>query len=897
MNQLHQSSRIPGAIRLADYRVPDFLVDTVALYIDIRAGITRITADLAMRRNPASGDHQTSLRLDGEGIALREILLDGIALNPDEYELHEKYLQIERVPESFRLRTIGEINPALNTALEGLYVSHGMYCTQCEAEGFRRITWYPDRPDVMARFRTTIEADQASFPLLLSNGNRVSHEVLPAGRHRVTWDDPFAKPCYLFALVAGDLACREDRFVTCSGRKVTLQIFVEPHDLDKTDHAMASLKRAMRWDEEVYGREYDLDIYMIVAVSHFNMGAMENKGLNIFNTSCVLASQRTQTDQAFQRVEAVIAHEYFHNWSGNRVTCRDWFQLSLKEGFTVFRDAEFSKDMHSRAVKRIEEVNFLRTVQFAEDAGPLAHPVRPAEYVEINNFYTVTVYEKGAEVVRMLHVLLGAEGFRRGCDMYFERHDGQAVTCDDFVRALEDANTTDLTQFRRWYSQAGTPAVEVEDQFDAQRGEYRLRFRQSTPPTPGQAIKQPLLIPFVFGLLDAATGAPVALVCDDPRVQMRNGSALFSFDASEAELVCTGVLRPVLPSLLRDFSAPVRLQYNYTDAQLAFLARHDSDAFNRWDAGQTLMLRVLLAAVAAVQQGLPVVLPALLTQWLGDAVARADMDPALAAATIALPSESWIADQMAVADSGAVHVARQALRKALAGQLRKSLLAACTHFTDAGPWSAAPAQMARRAFRNALLDLLMALSDDGDVAIMIQRQFDTADNMTDQFAALRAAVHGGFRGALCSADELLARFYAQWCDEALVIDQWFSLQVTSPVIDALARAQMLLTHPDFELTNPNRVRALVGAFAGGNPAQFHRVDGAGYRFLAEQIIALDPVNPQIAARMANYFSRWRRVDAARQTHAAAALDHILAQPVLSPNLYEVVAKTRHDGAA
>ncbi|MFZ5698584.1 MAG: aminopeptidase N [Pseudomonadota bacterium] len=885
-----RDNQAPGVIRREDYRAPDFFIDDVALYVDIRAGVTRITTDLVLRRNPVAAP-DAPLRLHGEGMALRELLLDGLPLQPGDYLLDEKFLEVALVPASFRLRTVGEIDPAANTALEGLYVSHGMYCTQCEAEGFRRITWFLDRPDVMARFRTTIEADRVRYPLLLSNGNRTAHEELSNGRHRATWEDPFLKPCYLFALVAGDLACLADEFVTASGRVVTLQIFVEQQDLGKTAHAMDSLKRAMRWDEEVFGREYDLDIYMIVAVSHFNMGAMENKGLNIFNTSCVLANHRTQSDKAFQRVEAVIAHEYFHNWSGNRVTCRDWFQLSLKEGFTVYRDAEFSKDMHSRTVKRIEEVNFLRTVQFPEDAGPLAHPIRPDAYAEINNFYTVTIYEKGAEVVRMLRTLLGAAGFRRGCDLYFTRHDGQAVTCDDFVQAMEDANRVDLTQFRRWYAQAGTPVVEVTDDFDLARGEYRLHFRQTCPATPGQPEKSPFVIPVLLGLLDPVSGVELPVVCADPHVVPGEGGVLATIHADETELLFTGLTVRPLPSLLRGFSAPVKLQYAYTDEQLAFLARHDTDAFNRWNAGQELALRYLLADITTRERGEQPVPGGALCDLYAAVLTDSDSDPALAAEMLVLPAESYVADQLAVADPQAIHAARQHMRRLLAHTLRAPLLATYARFAAKGAWNAEPQGIARRALRNAVLELLMALADE-DIARVVQRQFDAADNMTDQFAALRAAVHGGLAGA----DEMLARFHRQWHDEALVVDQWFSVQVTSPAIDALARARELLRHPQFELTNPNRVRSLVASFAGGNPAQFHRVDGAGYRFLAEQVIALDRINPQIAARIAGHFSRWRHYSENRQMQAAAALEEILAQPDLSPNLCEVAHKTRHDGA-
>lgn len=887
-----RDNEAPRAIRLADYRVPDFLVDHAELYVDIRDPLTRVTTELQLRRNPASADPGAPLRLDGEGIALIEVRMDGKPLPADGYRLEARALVLEDVPDRFVLRTVGDIDPLHNTALEGLYVSHGMYCTQCEAEGFRRITWYPDRPDVMAGFRTTIEADRQRFPLLLSNGNPVAREELAAGRHRVTWDDPFPKPCYLFALVAGDLACREDEFVTCSGRRVALRIYVEPHDLDKTAHGMDSLKRAMRWDEEVYGREYDLDIYMIVAVSHFNMGAMENKGLNVFNTSCVLANPRTQTDKAFQRVEAVIAHEYFHNWSGNRVTCRDWFQLSLKEGFTVFRDAEFSKDMHSRTVKRIEEVNFLRSVQFAEDASPLAHPVRPDSYVEINNFYTVTVYEKGAEVVRMLHTILGPDVFRRGCDLYFARHDGQAVTCEDFVLAMEEASGRDLQQFRRWYSQAGTPQVDVALEFDPATGTCRLRFRQSSPVRPGQpaaiATNKPFVIPIRFGLLERATGYELPVRTGDPRVTVDTQGALFLFDTEQAELVFEGLKAAPLPSLLRGFSAPVRIRFPYGNDELAYLARRDTDAFNRWDAAQGLYVGALLEAALAHAGGRePVRVPDAVLALFGSVLEKSGDDPALAAEMINLPSESYLADQMEVADPAAVRAARQEFRRQLARHFRQPLM------QSLGPqpaWSFSPDAVSRRAFSNAVLDLLSAVADE-DVTQCVLARYRQADNMTDQMGALRAAVNGG----MPAAAGLLQEFRAQWQQEALVIDQWFSLQVSSPEIDAIQRAEILLADPGFELTNPNRVRALIGGLCG-NTAEFHRPDGAGYEFLATQLLALDAVNPQIAARLAGAFSRWRRVAPALQAHAARAMDRILAGAPLSPNLYEVIHKTRFDGA-
>jgi aminopeptidase N len=881
----------PVPVRLADYQPPAFLVDAVDLYVDIRDGQTRVTAQLALHRNPLRGDGGP-LVLDGTGLETREVALDGVALEAGEFRVDDDKLLIDAVPDSFRLRTVVDIRPEQNTALEGLYMSHGMYCTQCEAEGFRRITWYPDRPDVLARFTTTIEADAQCFPLLLSNGNRTAHEQLPAGRHRATWQDPFPKPSYLFALVAADLACAEDAFITASGRRVDLRIYVEPHDLDKTAHAMESLKRAMRWDEEVYGREYDLDIYMIVAVSHFNMGAMENKGLNIFNTSCVLAHPATQTDMAFQRVEAVVAHEYFHNWSGNRVTCRDWFQLSLKEGFTVFRDAEFSKDMHSRAVKRIEEANFLRSVQFAEDSGPLAHPVRPESYVEINNFYTVTIYEKGAEVVRMLHTLIGAEGFRRGSDLYFARHDGQAATCEDFVRAMEEANDVDLAQFRLWYSQAGTPRVSVEEAFDAGRGEYTLRFRQALPSTPGQADKQPQVIPVALGLLDSQTGAELPLQTAHPDVLRVDGHLLCVLRDAETRVVFAGLEAQPVPSLLRGFSAPVHLEIELSDTRLAFLAAKDSDLFNRWDAAQRLYLRHLCSAIAAVGRAVgPATnevppLPDVLVEVFASVLARADEDRALAAEMLVLPSESYLMDQFDQCDPDRVRAVRERWRAELGRRLATQLRAGWQALAPQGAWSAAAGEVARRRLRNELLSLLAAADPDG-VTAEVEQQYHRADNMTDMAGALRAGVYHGVPGS----DGLLADFARRWRHEALVMDQWFSLQVSGPAIEAVGRAAQLVQHPDFDWLIPNRVRSVLGAL-GNNPVAFHRADGAGYRLLGDALGRLDGSNPQIAARLAAAFARWKHVDEARQAHAAAVMDGLLARKELSPNLREVLQRTR-----
>jgi len=872
----------PHAIRLEDYRPPEFLIDRAELRFDLDPDLTRVEAELAIRRNPAATRGDGSLTLHGEQLELEHIAMDGHPLTPAEYRADGETLQLLRVPDRFRLSTRVHIHPALNTALEGLYQSGGLLCTQCEAEGFRRITYFLDRPDVMARYGVTLVADRARFPVLLSNGNRVEERSLPDGRHLVRWEDPFPKPSYLFALIAGNLAAVEDSFTTASGRRVELRIYVEPHNLDKCGHAMVSLKQAMAWDEERFGREYDLDCFMIVAVSHFNMGAMENKGLNVFNDKFVLARPETATDQDFLGIQGVIAHEYFHNWTGNRITCRDWFQLSLKEGFTVYRDQEFSADHGARGVKRIHDVRLLRAHQFAEDAGPMAHPVRPDSYIEINNFYTATVYEKGAELVRMQATLLGPELFRRATNLYFERHDGQAVTTDDFVTCMEDASARDLTQFRRWYAQAGTPELRVAGDWEPESGVYTLTVTQSTPPTPGQPNKGPLHIPLAVGLLSGfGRDLPLRLEGEEETRTAVTGTRLLELRAPEERFRFVELPERPVPSLLRGFSAPVKLRFDYSDTDLQFLMAHDSDGFSRWDAAQTLMERLLLRLVedpgASIPESFLEAFRRALQDGSGDAALRAEV--------LTLPSESYLADQMAVVDVDGIHRARQHLRRRVGEALHPDLLEVFNASRETGHYAFNPQGVARRSLKNLTLSYLMADPQPGTLELC-QVQFEAAHNMTDQTAALWLLVDRGGP----EAESALEDFYIRWSGEPLVIDKWFSLQATSLRVDALERVQALLSHPDFSLRNPNRVRSLIGAFVNGNPVRFHGADGSGYRFLADRVLELDPLNPQIASRLLRGLIRWQRFDPGRQALMRAELERVLASESLSRDCYEVVSK-------
>ena len=873
-------SETPQTIRLADYQPPAYAIDHVDLHFDLDPETTRVTSRLSVRR-VREGE---PLVLHGHDLELISVAVDGHPLETGEYHLDNHSLSLDDLPDRCELEVVTETHPATNTSLGGLYTSGGNFCTQCEAEEFRKITYYLDRPDVMARFTTTLVADKTGYPVLLSNGNLIASGELDNDRHWAKWEDPFPKPSYLFALVAGDLARIEDTFTTMSGRTVNLHIYVQHHNINKCEHAMRSLQKAMRWDEETYGREYDLDLYMIVAVDDFNMGAMENKGLNVFNSRYVLARPDTATDADYLGIESVIAHEYFHNWSGNRVTCRDWFQLSLKEGFTVFRDQEFSADMNSRGVQRIQDVNVLRTHQFREDAGPMAHPVRPDSYVEINNFYTVTVYNKGAEVVRMLAHLVGPEGFRRGTDLYFERHDGQAVTTDDFVRAIEDANQADFSQFRRWYSQAGTPALKVSHRYDAEQKTLTLGITQSCPPTPGQPEKQPFHIPLAIGLLDAAGNElPLRLDGDE---QATDTTCVLHLREAEQSFTFRDVPAGAVPSLLRGFSAPVKLQDDLDDSQRYFLMAHDSDPFSRWEAGQQMAVKILTGLVDDIHAGRP--------QQLDDAFAEAfartlddqRLDPAFAALALGLPAENYLAEFMQPIDPQAIHEARNFLRRALAERLRPQLEAVYAENAGSGEYRIDGESIGRRALKNACLAYLSRIGDEAAIALA-ERQFNDAGNMTDSMAALASLASQ----AIEARERALAAFYQRWRDEPLVVDKWLSIQATAPLPDTLARVRALTGHEAFTLKNPNKVRALIGAFVSANPACFHAADGTGYAFLADHILELDTLNPQVAARLTTPFTQWRKYEQKRQALMQAQLQRLLAEPGLSKDVFEVVSKS------
>ena len=876
-------SKAPKPVRLRDYRPPDWRIDTVAVSFELGEETTLVKARLAIRRNPEG--LMGPLVLDGQGLELLSVAIDGSPLDAAEYQLSADSLTIASPPESFTLETEAEIRPQDNTALEGLYKSGGNFCTQCEAEGFRRITWFIDRPDVMATYRTEITAERARYPVLLSNGNLVLSEDLGDGRHRAVWEDPFPKPSYLFALVAGDLASVEDSYRTASGRDVALRIYVEPGNEDRCAWAMESLKNSMRWDEEVYGLEYDLDIFMIVAVGDFNMGAMENKGLNVFNARFVLANPETATDNDYAFIESVIAHEYFHNWTGNRVTCRDWFQLSLKEGLTVFRDQQFSADMRSAAVKRIGDVRTLRARQFPEDSGPLAHPVRPDSYIEINNFYTATVYEKGAEVVRMIHALLGADGFRKGVDLYFSRHDGAAVTCDDFVAAMEDATGVDLVQFRRWYAQAGTPKLQAEGRYDASSRTYELTLRQSTPPTPGQDDKQPLHIPVAVGLIDEA-GRDMALRPDGEDTAADGGTRILELREPVQTFRFQDVAEPPTPSILRNFSAPVIVEQDLPEDRRLHLMAHDSDPFNRWQAGQDIALQLMLRAVRAIQRDDAPPADTAFVTALGRTLNDESLDPAFAAEMLALPGEDVIADRMEVIDVDAVHAAREALRRSVADQLRDSLLEIYRRHTGNLPPSPDAAEAGRRALKNRALGYLAATGDP-EIDDLCFTQYGNAQTMTDSMAALSLMAHGESP----HRRRALADFRQRWAGDKLVLDKWFMVQATAPREDTLARVQALTRDSAFSMRNPNKVRALIGAFGSGNPVRFHAADGAGYAFLADRVLELDPLNPQVAARLLTPMGRWRRFDEARQEAMRKQLQRILDHDSLSRDAYEIAKKT------
>lgn len=882
-------STTPQTTYLKDYTPANHLVETVDLKFILGEEGTDVHSTVVMRKNPeARGE---ALVLNGLDLQLVSLSIDGKELSDKDYEIKEEELHIENTPEEFTLKCHTRIHPEKNTALEGLYKSSGMFCTQCESEGFRRITYYPDRPDVMAKFTTRIEGDKKKYPILLSNGNCIEKGELEDGRHYAVWEDPFKKPCYLFALVAGDLAMIEDKFTTMGGRAVTLQIFSEPENIDKCPFAMQALKKAMKWDEERFGREYDLDIFMIVAVNDFNMGAMENKGLNIFNASALLATPKTTGDARHEFVEAVVAHEYFHNWSGNRVTCRDWFQLSLKEGFTVFRDQEFTSDMMSRTIKRVEDVNGLRTSQFAEDAGPMAHPVRPASYMEISNFYTLTVYEKGAEVVRMWHTLLGAETFRKACDLYFDRHDGQAVTCDDFAKCMAETSgmeEEDFNQFMLWYSQAGTPKVAVTSAYDATTKTYSLSFAQSCPPTPECAHKKPFLIPIKLGLVGPA-GEEVPLSSNHPGFNAATG--VFQLKKEEDTVVFENVAQVPVPSLFRGFSAPVKVNYAYQPEDLLHLMQHDADGFNRWNAAQDLSFSILMNLIEDVQNKQDLALDGSFIEAVRNLLARPDLDKSMIANMIALPSAAALAEKVAdagkVVDVFAIYEAREFTKQALAMALEDELTATYNANNTQEAYQFNATEVARRSLKNICLGYLMSLEGHEEALSMAKKQFKNADNMTDQGAALSALVVGDFPQA---AKEALENFYQQFKHDDLVLETWFALQASSPKMGTLEEVKRLMQHEKFAITNPNKVRALIGAFVG-NAIQFHKKDGSGYQFLAEMISQIDELNPQMAARLVVPFTKWKRYDANIQARMKTQLEILQNKKTLSKDTREVVVKS------
>ena len=824
-----------STMRLEDYQAPDYKIRHIDLEFDIRDGETFVTSVLQVERN---GTHTRPLKLDGQDLELLEVSVDGFALNAEGYTVDTESLTLD-VPESCVVKTRVRIKPEENTALEGLYKSGPLYCTQCEAEGFRRITYFIDRPDNMATYTTKIIADKKTAPVLLSNGNKIDEGDLPDGRAYTVWSDPFPKPSYLFAVVAGDLDVLEEKFTTQSGRDVTLRVWAEEKDLDKLQHAMDSLKASMTWDEEVYGREYDLDLFNIVAVSYFNMGAMENKSLNIFNTKCVLANPRTQTDLDFDNVNRVVAHEYFHNWTGNRVTCRDWFQLTLKEGLTVFRDQEYFASTASKTIKRIADVDILRNAQFTSDAGPLAHPIRPREASSINNFYTSTIYEKGAEVIRMIHTLLGAEGYRKGTDLYFDRHDGQAVTCEDFIAAMADSSGRDFTQFMLWYEQAGTPEVSAAWKHDVKTGQFTLTLAQSTPATPGQPAKKPMLIPVNFGLV-GADGKDVALDADGnttKTLELTGAAQNFTFD---------NVPEGSVPSILRNFSAPVKLDADYSTEELRHLMTHDSDGFNRWDAGQRYMRGQMLEQIGRLRAGKKLVVSEELIETLRALTKEDGADKELLAAMLSVPSQADLEQaQTGGADPIATARVRSAFIRKIASGLRGELVALYDANDDVGqPYRSDPESRARRTIMNLALSYLAHTPERQDFK-RIQRQYQAASHMTDQSTALRALLNNKV-ARKSDHSRALREFYTTFRDEALVIDKWFSLQAGCAGRDAGKVLQDLRNHADFDIKNPNRVRALYRSLAT-NPSVFHAKDGSGYQFMADFIIELDRANPQVAA--------------------------------------------------
>ena len=874
----------PCPVLLKDYLPPAFLVDTISLGVALDPNQTEVQSLLHIRRNPDAAPDQP-LILDGELLKLLSVSLDGDLLGENHYQVDDKTLTIPNVPDQFTLSTVTQCAPVANTALTGLYQSSEIYCTQCEAEGFRRITYYLDRPDVMAEFRTRIVADKKLVPVLLSNGNCVAEGKTEDGRHFAEWHDPFKKPAYLFALVAGDLAMVEDRFTTMSGRDVVLRIFVEPGNEDRCDYAMDALKRSMKWDEDVFGREYDLDIFMIVAVSAFNMGAMENKGLNVFNDKYVLARPDTATDADYAAIESIVAHEYFHNWTGNRITCRDWFQLCLKEGLTVFRDQEFTSDQRSRAVKRISDVRLLRTHQVPEDGGPLAHPVRPDSYIEINNFYTATVYEKGAELVRMIHTLLGPQRFRKGMDLYFERHDGEAATVEDFLSSLSDGGQEDLSSFKKWYAQAGTPEVMIAGKWDQGAATYTLKMSQICPPTPGQPHKEVLPIPIELGLLRAdGTEIPLQLENED---EAHSTSRVVVLSKREQIFRFQNVSEKPVPSFLRKFTAPIKLSANQSEREWTFLMDHDGDHFNRWEAGQKYASTILISNTAALQNGTKERQGNVFSEILERLLTDDSLEPEFVAQMITLPAEQTLAQTIGTnVDVDAIHASRTTLKSAIAERVWDTFRETYDRMKVSGTYSPDSQSAGRRTLRNACLSYLTASSRTEGMRLAVD-QFRSSGNMKDQIAALALLTdHDG-----PEREEAFRAFHDRWQNDHIVIDKWFALQAVSTLPHTLANVKRLTGHPVFSMSNPNKVRALIGSFANANQVRFHAADGSGYKFISDKVLELDQINPQVAARLLGAFRSWRQFDPDRQAKMKTGLENIVNTSGISQDVYEISSKS------
>ena len=859
---------------LKDYRPAPYLIDSIDLLMEIHAEKTIVTSNLRVRRNPDIPEDNAPFQLDMGPYKIRSVVADGMMLLDHEYQADERYFSLARTPDQFHLEITNELDPAQNTSLEGLYKSGEILCTQCEAEGFRRITPFPDRPDVMTLFTCTITADKTRYPVLLSNGNLVASGDLDDNRHYAKWEDPHKKPSYLFAMVAGDLASISDEFTTRSGRRVALKILSEKENIDKCEHAMESLKQSMAWDEERFGLEYDLDLYQIVAINDFNAGAMENKGLNIFNAKYVLANPQTATDDDFMGIQAVIGHEYFHNWTGNRVTLKNWFQLSLKEGLTVFRDQEFSSDLNSRTVNRIANVKLLKAHQFPEDQGPMTHPVRPESYIKMDNFYTMTVYEKGAELVRMIHSMLGESDFQKGMTLYFERFDGMAVTTEDFLEVMQTASGVDLSHFKTWYSQSGTPVLTLKRRYDPQSQTLELTFNQSTPTDRNQAKKESLPIPIAMGLID-----PEGKDITPP------GAELFILDQASQTLSFNNIPQGTIPSVLRDFSAPVLLETDLTPRELAHLMAYDTNDFNRWDAAQTLYKNEIQNLVTTFQSQKAPSLSDELVQAFRTALTQKESDRAFLAKALAVPKETEIKEYFQAIDVDAIHQARQFLKIELARALKNELLAVLESCRTADPQQITAENIGKRALKNQVLSLLASLKTD-DIREMVQTEFETARNMTEEFGAL---------AILAQMDETakaraVEQFYQKWSTDTLVLDKWFAVQATSPLPDTLDRITELLEHPAFSMKNPNKVRSLINMFAMQNPRHFHKIDGSGYAWVEKALIELDAINPQITARLASCFNQWKKYDAVRKDLMEQTLKRILNHDGLSENVYEIVSR-------